>query len=572
LSALGRQARDIIETGTEWPELARKLDVTAYERDDPYQGDHRAADFQPMFIAYLYALVEDESPSAMHELLESNPELTAAMGFDNDDLPSKSTFLPKRLDKRFSELEPTLNTASTEITQLAREAGSPIGNPVTDIDIEPEGEDVSERTMDRLLRSKSNDILNELQEAGFFSFELPQAENPIYEQEDLLTHETVAALNNQAANDAGKEMARKKNPDPDDPIDGPFYLDGPSGETLLESIKQLSVDEIGDIINETLEKTYQRAKPKLDQLDKAFNVQLAIDVTYVAYHGERGLEWVSGAPDNKEYGWCHKFATAVIVGENTHFVVAVEPLGSPNYLDNFAYPGSTERSYRQGAIVRRLLDRAEDYVSIKVVYADRAFYAADVVTTLENRELYYVIPAPARDRLKRKKSRFDALKNGFADNDQDIQLYVQQDYPLRGDVKGELGDTMAYTSLVMLPPDEDSDIDGPQPFITNLDVDDEIRLDRVRTAEKIRRYRFRGGIETSYKSIKECAAWTTSKEFEVRWFHFAFGCVIYNMWLLVDLLTQASIGQIESRTKPRITLQRFLNKLDRQLSRRINVE
>lgn len=572
LSALGRQVRDIIDTGTEWPELARKLDVSAYERDDPYQDDHRAADFQPMFLAYLYGLVEDESLSGMPELLESNPEFAEAMGFDPDDLPSQSTFLPKRLDKRFSELEAPLNTASKEITELAREAGSPIGNPVTDVDVDPEDSDVSERTIDRLLRSKSNDILDELQEAGFFSFELPQAENPIYDQEDLLTLETIAALNGQAANDAGKEMAEKKNPDPDDPIDGPFYLDGPSGETLLESIKQLSVDEISNIINETLEKTYQRAKPKLDQLDKAFNVQLAIDVTYVAYHGERGLEWVSGAPDSKEYNWCHKFATAAIVGENTHFVVAAEPLGSPNYLNSSAYPGTAEKSYRPGAIVRRLLNRADDYVSIKVVYADREFYAADVIAALEKRELYYVIPAPAGSQLKRKKSRFDVLKNGFADDDRDVQLHVQQDYPLRGSVKGEPGDTTIYTSLVILPPDEESDLDGPQPFITNLHVDDEIRLDRVETAEKIQRYKARGGIETSYKSIKECAAWTTSKEFEVRWFHFAFGCVIYNMWLLVDLLTQASIGQIETRTKPRISLQRFLNKLDRQLSRRIEIE
>mgnify|MGYP006275019379 FL=1 len=136
-------------------------------------------------------------------------------------------------------------------------------------------------------------------------------------------------------------------------------------------------------------------------------------------------------------------------------------------------------------------------------------------------------------------------------------------------MKGKLGDTTIYTNLVILPPDYEIDEDGPQPFVTNLPVDDEIRLDRVQTAEKIERYDYRGGIETSYKSIKECSAWTTSKEFEVRWFHFAFGCVVYNMWLLVDLLTQARIGQRETRTKPRITLKRFLNTLQREFTRRI---
>ena len=78
-------------------------------------------------------------------------------------------------------------------------------------------------------------------------------------------------------------------------------------------------------------------------------------------------------------------------------------------------------------------------------------------------------------------------------------------------------------------------------------------------------YSDRGAIENSYASIKEAAAWTTSKEFEVRWFHFAFGCVVYNMWLLVDFLTQERIGVIETRKKPRITLSRFLDWLDKEL-------
>jgi len=44
------------------------------------------------------------------------------------------------------------------------------------------------------------------------------------------------------------------------------------------------------------------------------------------------------------------------------------------------------------------------------------------------------------------------------------------------------------------------------------------------------------------------------------------GCgVVYNMWLLVDFLTQERIGVIETRKKPRITLSRFLDWLDKEL-------
>lgn len=136
-------------------------------------------------------------------------------------------------------------------------------------------------------------------------------------------------------------------------------------------------------------------------------------------------------------------------------------------------------------------------------------------------------------------------------------------------MKSETTNTKVRSNVVILPPDEDDDTrndDSPQPFLTNLDVDDETALDRRWATKQIEQYSDRGAIENSYSSIKECAAWTTSKEFEVRWFHFAFGCLVYNMWLLVDFLTQERIGVIETRKKPRITLSRFLEWLKKELA------
>lgn len=138
---------------------------------------------------------------------------------------------------------------------------------------------------------------------------------------------------------------------------------------------------------------------------------------------------------------------------------------------------------------------------------------------------------------------------------------------MHGTVKHGVSNERVSTTVVVLPPDDDDDTrgDSPQPFLTNLDVDDATPFDREWATEKIEAYSARGAIERSYASIKECAAWTTSKEFEVRWFHFGFACVVYNMWLLVDFLAQARIGVIETRTKPRITLSRFLEWLDKVL-------
>lgn len=91
--------------------------------------------------------------------------------------------------------------------------------------------------------------------------------------------------------------------------------------------------------------------------------------------------WISGV--DKGYDWCHKFATAVIVGKNTHYIVGVCPLGSTEYADTDAYAGD-DKSYYMGDVARRLLSIAEKYVNIRTVYADREFHAVDVIHTLED--------------------------------------------------------------------------------------------------------------------------------------------------------------------------------------------
>jgi hypothetical protein len=329
-------------------------------------------------------------------------------------------------------------------------------------------------------------------------------------------------------------------------------------------------------MNFALRKTYTRAKPRLQELEKnngsrfGVRAQVALDMTYVAYYGDRDeMKWVQGAPDDKGYDWCHKFATVVIVGDNTHYVVGVSPLGSAEYADTNAHPGAGN-SYYVGDVARRLLSIADEYVNIQRVYADREFYAADAIRALEDRDLNYVIPViKDRHRVKPICDEFDNLKSGY-DEEKDTPLYVKRGHVLHGSVKREVTNTKVSTNLVVLPPDEDdeaNDEDSPQAFATNLDVSDEVALDRRWAAEQIEKYSNRGAIENSYSSIKKAAAWTTSKAFEVRWFHFAFGCVVYNMWLLVDFLTQDRIGVIETRKKPRITLSRFLDWLDKELDK-----
>jgi hypothetical protein len=352
--------------------------------------------------------------------------------------------------------------------------------------------------------------LSELETLVFPSLTLDRPDDPVYSEEELLTLEALLGITNSAANDGSKQLGDKKNPSPD--LNDSFTEDGPTGETLLEAIKALSIDKITETFNHAVAKIFTRSKVK-DRF--SVPVTLAIDVTYIGYYADEDeIEWVTGAPEDKEYNWCFRFATAAIVDNNTKFTVALKPVGHPGHRDGDAYPGDNQ-NYRVGEIFRDLLDIATEHIRIDTVVADREFYAVDVVAACEDHDLFYVIPAVRNIRVKRTLERAPD------------QVMVKENYGIYGPKKYGAANERAETNLVVLP-EEHSDRGGKAPFITNLEVDDEIVWDRERTKEKIERYQARGAIETSYKKIKEFAAWTTSKAFEVRLYHFGMAVVLYN--------------------------------------------
>ncbi|PSQ57252.1 hypothetical protein BRD22_02850 [Halobacteriales archaeon SW_8_68_21] len=184
-----------------------------------------------------------------------------------------------------------------------------------------------------MLRKRGRDVLDELKTVAIPSLSLLRPDEAVYEKDELLVLEAIAAIKRSAANGVGEMMGDLKNPDPE--LDDPFYEDGPSGETLLEAMKQMSVEQITTVMNLVLRKTHTRAKPRLHDLEHengsrlGVRAKLALDITYVAYYGDQDeMVWIQGAPEDKEYDWCHEFATVVIIGKNTHYTVTLS--GVPN--------------------------------------------------------------------------------------------------------------------------------------------------------------------------------------------------------------------------------------------------
>lgn len=543
---LTRQADEILDQTTDAVEVVSHLDLSLYTQHDPFADWHDSKPFEPMLRAVLLRELDDASDAAVHRTLNDNPDVATALDFDPDDIPDRCTISRARRN-RFDELETKIDVSTRQIKALAARRGSPIGAPTAD-DASEEPPGSSKRTVNRLIRGKTHEILDELTTVVFPAFNFDRPDKAIYDTEELLLLETLLGITGTAANGGAETYGDHVNPDPD--LDDPFFEDGPSGETLLTAIKGLEPAAIAEMVNRGAARVLTRAKPSLE-FERP--VMLAIDITYVAYYGERDeLVRVQGAPDDKTYDWCHKFATANVVGDNVLFTAAMLPVGNADNHDPDTYPGE-DKTYRAGGVIRQLVDIVEERADLRVwrLFADREFHAVDVVAALEERDIFYVIPAVRDDCIKRFIARMSD------------EVTVKEEYPMHGPVKGEVTNTRVETTLVGLPPDDD--YDTYQAFLTNLDVNDEIGLDRRQTRKRIKRYTRRGGIENAYSKVKEFAPWTTSKNFSVRLFHFGFAVLLYDMWLLVDFLVQVSLGVVEFRTKPRVTAPRFRDFLNRRL-------
>ena len=255
---------------------------------------------------------------------------------------------------------------------------------------------------------------------------------------------------------------------------------------------------------------------------------MAIDVTYVAYYGDRDeFQMASGAPSNKSYDWCYKMATISIVGEEVKFTLGMRPLR-----------GHIPRR----VIVEQLLDIASEHVSIGTIYADAAFDSIGVMQTVDNAGFSYLIRKSSDDRV-------DRFVRGM-----DHDVAVKQNHKMEKTVAGSK--VTVTPTLVGIPSDRKED--ATVTFVTNLAVSDVTKKARRRTRRVMRRYARRWGIENSYKSIKDFLAWTTSRNTAVRVFYFGFAVILYDMWLLVDLLIQINLD-IAHRLKPRVPARTFLN-------------
>jgi hypothetical protein len=505
------QAETLLDDANGAVDLVGSLEFGYLEANDQYADWHASTPLEPMVRALFLKELEDYSYSDLHRLVRDQDAVADTLGFD--DPPVRTTFGRAWRDRFDDDLRQHISDEAEAVAEIAAEHGLSVGHQATEVD---DKSGASQRTKDRYINEKIRDVTAEMQDLVFPSFDFKREENAHYADDAFLELQTHMGLTASAAESGTDLFAQDSDRD---------YA--PDADTHLRTIQQLDPDDVLEMVDEGISRMADQAS---QHLSFARPVAVAIDMTYVAYFGERDeLEMVMGAPKSKSYDWCHKFATLTVVGDSVKFTLAMRPVQKGDHVFE---------------IVDDLVEQAREHVPIGTVYADAEFCAAGTFRVLNDANLDFVIPSPKNQRVKREIERME----------HDIE--VREDYGIYGPVPSGETQKRGVANLILLP--SSADPEKTVAFTTNKDVSDETQNHRDFAELLVSQYSRRWGIENSYKTIKDFLAWTTSKNFTVRLFYFGFAVLLYDMWLLVDLLVQIALD-VDRRNKPRVTAKRFLN-------------
>jgi putative transposase len=193
---------------------------------------------------------------------------------------------------------------------------------------------------------------------------------------------------------------------------------------------------------------------------------------------------------------CYKFATITIVETTKRFTLLAVPIGP---FDN------------KKKILETLLTYAQERIKINRLYVDRGFFDSDSIKLFQHHHLKYLMPCSHISTVKNllNITPAPAVITDFPLADATFTMVILQETK-------ENGETLKYA------------------FATNEHYDEH---DVTLTERLFHLYGKRWGIETSYRVKKHSyLPKTTSKNYLIRLFYFMFSVLLYNLWILADIL------------------------------------
>ncbi|RJT07594.1 transposase [Halococcus sp. IIIV-5B] len=450
-----------------------------------------------------------EHESALVEYLHQQPQFCKHLDFES--VPDQST-LWRTWHRRFAPpLRETIATAARTILIQADREGVPVPREPPERS-SPQNQCNNEAPTQQEILGRAEEIAEQVSEIVHPAFSLNRGEGCEIHQNAFWELQTYLGLHeNLAANEGARSFPYESNRERT-----------PLGHNHRARLRDLSISKIREMYREAVGRIIDR----LGETDVFHRAGLvAIDITEEgSFTGDReGHEDEIIGTKEKNTEYAYQWATVQLVGNAVPLVLDARPIRK----------GDTRQE-----IVEDLLDSATELVHVDGVLMDREFDSQHLLESISHWELTYVVPKRMYTSEKTQAKRL--LQRG-------------QDY-YAADRKLHLGKNEWHetTFVYKRNPNSDRDDYGQYAvFLTNA------------PAGAVREYSYRWEIESGYKSIKRFMAATTSKDFILRFFYFAFACLLYSIWRAVDLLVQVDLTK-EYEHSPIVTAQNTLTLLQKR--------
>lgn len=264
----------------------------------------------------------------------------------------------------------------------------------------------------------------------------------------------------------------------------------PNGDTLLYHLKNYEdLDQLKRMFISMFEMIWETAR-QANHFPRT--VDCSIDYTSWHFYGDKNAPMVTEMKPDRGTTHCYKFATINISEQNQRFTLLAIPVGP---FDN------------KEEILKALLDYARQRVKIRRLYVDRGFFDSNSIALFKRYNIKFLMPCTANERIKK----------------------VLEVVPPPTVIKDyEMKNTLFNVVIV------NDEFETKRAFATNIDFNE----NDVGLSERLfNLYSKRWSIETSYRVKKHSfRPKTTSKNYFIRLFYFLFSALLYNLWILIDIL------------------------------------
>jgi putative transposase len=344
---------------------------------------------------------------------------------------------------------------------------------------EPSKQKQSKSSIEHNKSDKTREISRYIKKRFSSFLDLNLHQNSIYTKNNFIDLLLYMCKTNDFAENGSKTFKEERNKVPD-------------GDTLLYHLKNYrDIQQIQKIFITVFEMIWDTAR-KNNLFSNRRKVDCAIDFTEVFYYGNRNASMVMEKKPERGAIHCYKFISLDIVENGKRFTLLALPFGPFD---------------RKEDVLRKILNYASQRIKINRLLIDRGFFDSKSIQIFNRHHVKFLMPCSANERIKKILEVMPAptvIKDYEMKNSRFNVVVVEDEHGIK------------------------------RAFATNIDFNE----NDVNLSDRIfMMYSKRWGIETGYRVKKHSfRSKTTSKNYFIRLFYFLFSVLLYNLWILADIL------------------------------------